>query len=656
MNNPATTAHDPTRPAGATSRPVPAGAEAGRSVGALGPATRTSLRDTVRAAVRDTGDTGLRTGLRRAVRTAPGAVRSAVHRPTRSALVKDLLLYGVVAFPVAVGLLPPSDPAPSTWWPLAAGLVALAAAIAVCRAWPTAALLTAVSLTAVHGNFLFAMPVLSYLTGRRTPRAQPPLWTFTAVLVGGAALATIRGLDVTAWFPFTIWLVLLGVMPWLVGRYWRQYQELLRAGWERAERLEHEQRITAERERLRERARIAQDMHDSLGHELALIAVRAGALQVAPGLDEPYRDAAAQLRAGAAEATEHLREIIGVLRDDTTPAGSGADPAAPVRPTRESIPDLVERAHASGVPVRLVTAPDPHAPPADLPPMVALAAHRVVQEAVTNAAKHAPGAAVTVHLTHRAPDDADTPTGPGAAGGTVVVTVTNDPPPGGPPLLPSGGHGLTGLTERVRLLGGTLRAGPTPAGGFTVTAHLPTAPPAVPPAPPAPAAGHATGPVAWTGSDLTDTRPGEWASESARHLADERRRLRRGLITAIAVPTGLMAVIGGIMVGYYVYVTLNSVLPPADYAALRVGAAQATVQDTLPRMQAMGTGEIRAAVPEPAGADCRYYRPDANLLGINRYYRLCFTDGRLTSKNSFDTAQLNARQRDHDTTDRKDDE
>ncbi|RKS73521.1 signal transduction histidine kinase [Actinomadura pelletieri DSM 43383] len=647
MKDPATTVHDlanacapdpiddPARPDGR--------AEVGRSAGADGPGARTALPARLRDASR--------------------AMRRAVHRSTRSALVKDLVLYVVVAFPVAAGLLPPTDPAPSSWAPQAAGLVALAAAIAVCRAWPTAALLTAVSLTAVHGNFLFAMPVLSYLTGRRTPRAQPPLWTFTTVLVGGAALATIRGLDVTAWFPFTIWLVLLGVMPWLVGRYWRQYQELLRAGWERAERLEHEQRITAERERLRERARIAQDMHDSLGHELALIAVRAGALQVAPGLDAPYRDAAAQLRAGAAEATEQLREIIGVLRDDTTPAGS-TDPAAPVRPFRESIPDLVERAHASGVPVRLVTDPDSHAPPADLPPMVAIAAHRVVQEAVTNAAKHAPGAAVTVHLTHREHDPDGDGRGRGGGrggggtvgGGTVVVTVTNDPPPGGRPLLPSGGHGLTGLTERVRLLGGALHAGPTPAGGFTVTAHLPTVPPTTAPtsgtspgSATVPASGPATGPAA-----------GEWASESARHLADERRRVRRGLITAIAVPTGLMSVIGAIMVGYYIYVTLNSVLPPADYAALRLGTAQATVQTTLPPMQAMGTRELRERVPEPAGAVCRYYRPDANLLGINHYYRLCFTDGRLTSKNSYDTAQLNARQPVHgstvDDSDRKDDE
>ncbi|TYB41333.1 sensor histidine kinase [Actinomadura chibensis] len=555
-------------------------------------------------------------------------VRATVRRPSRTALVTDVLLYALFSFPVLIGVLSqPLGRGPVPWAEIA-GLTVLAAAVAVCRAWPTAALLAAMCLTGLHGNYAFAMPVLAYLTGLRTARAQPPLLGFAAVLAGGAALSVARGVNVTAWFPATVWLVLLGVLPWLVGRYWRQYQELLRAGWERAERLEHQQRIIAERERLRERARIAQDMHDSLGHELALIAVRAGALQVAPGLADRHRAAAAELRAGAAEATDHLREIIGVLRDDTGPAAPGTAPggepaAAPVRPARESIPDLVERARASGVPIELtIDAPDPggvpdgppdaRTPPPEPPPMVALAAHRVVQEAVTNAAKHAPGAAVTVRLTHRGPGD------------PITVTVANQPPPGEPPLLPSGGHGLTGLTERVRLLGGTLHAAPTPDGGFQVTADIPATPTT-----PAPDTG--TGPDA-----------GEWTSESARHLATRRRQVRRGLITAIAVPAALMTVLGGIMVGYYAYTTLNSVLEPADYAALRVGDPEDRVTDTLPPLETPDADVVRQTVPEPAHARCRYYRPDPGLIGTGRVYRLCFADGRLTAKNSYDTAQLSA--------------
>ncbi|MEU4824996.1 histidine kinase [Actinomadura sp. NPDC023710] len=565
--------------------------------------------------------------------------RALVRRPSRAALVKDVLLYGVLAFPIVAGMISPPQPVRTSWWLQAAGLGVLAAAIAAGRAWPAPALLTVIALTLVHGNFVFAMPVLSYLAGLRSTRAQPLLWGFTGVFVGGALLSAIRGTEVTAWFPSTVWLVLLGVLPWLVGRYWRQYQELLRAGWERAERLEHQQRIVAERERLRERARIAQDMHDSLGHELALIAVRAGALEVAPGLHDRHRAAAAELRTGAADATDHLREIIGLLRDDPADdpadaeAGGQAPAPPPARPARESIPDLVDRARASGVPVRLTGGGQAHA---GLAPMAALTAHRVVQEAITNAAKHAPGAAVTVALART------------GTGGTTV-TIINDPPPDGPPLLPSGGRGLTGLTDRVRLLGGTLHAAPTPDGGFRVTADLPADPPARDPAT-GPAQARPTARDALrTALGLTPAA-GEWPSESARHLARERRQVRRGLITAIAAPTALMAILGAIMAGYYVFVTLNSVLQPADYGALAVGDPQHRVEQTLPPMQTPDTGTVRAAVPEPAGADCRYYRPDANVLGVGRIYRLCFAGGRLIAKNTYDTHLLSA-QRTHDQED-----
>ena len=572
--------------------------------------------------------------------SAPARLRALVRRPSRAALVKDVLLYAVLALPVAAGMASPPQPARTSWWLQAAGLAVLAAAIAAARARPAPAVLTVIALTLVHGNFVFAMPVLSYLAGLRSARAQPLLWTFTGVLVGGALLSVLRGMDVTAWFPLTVWLVLLGVLPWLVGRYWRQYQELLHAGWERAERLEHQQRIVAERERLRERARIAQDMHDSLGHELALIAVRAGALEVAPGLRDRHRAAAAELRTGAAEATDHLREIIGLLRDDTAeppaaPGTGGAAPdTAPVRPARASIPDLVDRARASGIPVRLTGDA-----PAGLAPMAALTAHRVVQEAITNAAKHAPGAAVTVALAR-----------PGGEPGGITVTVANDPPPGGPPLLPSGGRGLTGLTERVRLLGGTLHAAPTPAGGFRVTADIPAAPdPAADRAPARPTARDALR----TALGLTPApgpapkaAAGEWPSESARHLARERRQVRRGLITAIAAPTALMALLGAIMAGYHVFATLNSVLRPADYGALAVGDPQHRVEQALPPLQTPDAGTVRSAVPEPARARCRYYRPDANVLGIGRIYRLCFAGGRLIAKNTYDTRQLGARRGD----------
>ncbi|WP_308198520.1 sensor histidine kinase [Actinomadura terrae] len=576
----------------------------------------------------------------------PGEVRARLRRPTRAARVRDALLFAVPALPVVGGpMLPVTGDA--GWWVQAGGLAVWAAAVVLSRVWPLAAVWAVLGLLLVSGNYVFGVPVASYLAGRRMRGSRPVLWTFSGVFVGWTLFQLVRGVQVTTWFPLTIWLVLLGVLPWLVGRYWQQYQELLRAGWERADRLEREQRIIADRERLRERARIAQDMHDSLGHELALIAVRAGALQVSAGLDERHRRAAAELRAGAAEATEHLREIIGVLREDggAAPAadaaggeaGAGEVEGGPrIRPAREGIGDLVERARASGVPIRLAPTGDGDGQESgggggvtaveagEVAGLVRLAAHRVVQEGITNAAKHAPGAAVTVSVTRRA--DAD-------GHGVICVRVVNEPPER-PPLLPSGGgRGLTGLAERVRVAGGTLRAGPSRGGGFEVVAEMPEAPTA--PAAPHDPAGSTTdgdGPASEGGR-------GEWASESARHLARERRQVRRGLVTAIAVPAGLIMVLSTVMVGYYVRATYTSELRPADYDALRVGDPQARVERVLPEREAMGVSEVRERVPEPVGADCRYYRPNTNLLGLAHVYRLCFAGGTLIGKDTYRTGQ-----------------
>ncbi|MCQ0013143.1 histidine kinase [Actinomadura madurae] len=494
------------------------------------------------------------------------------------------------------------------------------------------------------------------------------------MFVGGSLLSAARGMDVTTWFPSTVWLVLLGVLPWLVGRYWRQYQELLRAGWERAEHLENQQRIIAERERLRERARIAQDMHDSLGHELALIAVRAGALEVAADLGDRHRAAAAELRTGAADATEHLREIIGVLRDDApgeNPAdpGGGTLPAAgPAGERRCRPPARASPSWSPGPAPPASRSPSPPPGPAGRP------RGRAARTGTADRADGAPRRPGGHHQRRQARARRRRhrdPRPPRRRPGHHHRHRRQRPPPGGGAGLASGGRGLTGLTERVRLLGGALHAAPTPGGGFQVTADLPDTPhlPAHPPADTADTAG-TTGP---TGRDALRTAlgltppgptpsshatsssraaPGEraseglWASESARHLARKRRQARRGLITAIAVPTALMAFLGALMLGYHVYATLNSVLPPDDYAALRVGTPQDRVEEALPPRETTGTGVVRAAVPEPARADCRYYRPDADLLGTGRVYRLCFTGGRLTAKNSYDTHQLSVQNRD----------
>ncbi|WP_344333850.1 histidine kinase, partial [Kitasatospora putterlickiae] len=140
----------------------------------------------------------------------------------------------------------------------------------------------------------------AFAAGVRMARVRPAA-VLLAVLV---AAVTLLAVTVPAWAEratsVVSVLVCAGMGPWMVGRFWRQSQELVRAGWERAERAEREQRLVAEQARLRERARIAQDMHDALGHDLSLIALRAGALKLAPDLAPPHRETAQEIRAGAA--------------------------------------------------------------------------------------------------------------------------------------------------------------------------------------------------------------------------------------------------------------------------------------------------------------------------------------------------------------------
>ncbi|TGA83342.1 ATP-binding protein, partial [Streptomyces sp. MZ04] len=295
-----------------------------------------------------------------------------------------------------------------------AGLVALAVAVAIWRRNPLGAFAVAAALGLVAAPSLFtlsyggALTVFALLMGRRAERVRPSVFAFAGIAVVGTAKIAGRGVD-----PVVEWLVLMGtllfgaVFPWLAGRYWRQGRELAAAGWARAGQLEREQRIVADRARLRERARIAQDMHDSLGHELSLIAVRAGALQVAADLPDTHRAAVADLRVAASDATDRLHEIIGLLREE-------GDEAAPLAPAGETVAELVERAAGSGLPVRYSAEGD-----ATSPELTGTESertvHRVVQEALTNAARHAPGASVTVESVR----DAVT--------GTTVVTVTNGP-------------------------------------------------------------------------------------------------------------------------------------------------------------------------------------------------------------------------------------
>jgi hypothetical protein len=319
--------------------------------------------------------------------------------------------------------------------------------------------------------------------------------------------------------------------------------------------------------------------------------VRAAALEVAGGLDDDQRGAAAQLRTSAAAATERLREIIGVLRED----------AAPVEPVQGDLGELIARARASGLLIESTV------DSAQAPPMVALAAHRVVQEALTNVAKHAPGAAVTVRVT--------------SSGSRTEVSVVNAPPPAGPlPGAASGHRGLIGLRERVRLVGGTLRAEPA-GGGFAVTATLP----------------HDAAPVEESPElrEAADDAVGQPTSARALELA--RRDVRRSLVQAVVVPLGLFAVVLGVAGIVFLYLWNSSELPGGVYERLRIGQARGEVAPLLPGTQ-RSARPVRGEPPLPpvSGAVCEYYGTGRSWLD-NDYaaYRLCFAEGKLVSKDRF---------------------
>jgi signal transduction histidine kinase len=211
-------------------------------------------------------------------------------------------------------------------------------------------------------------------------------------------------------------------------------------------RARTEARLRTEQAQLEAREAVAREMHDVLGHRLSLLSVHAGALEYRP--DAPVEDvarAARVIRESAHQALQDLREVIGVLR-----APVGELP----QPTVADIPELVAESRRAGMDVEL------RHDVADAPPdTVGRTAYRVVQEALTNARKHAPGAAVTVTVD-------------GTAGSGLTVEVV-DEGPADPPPTRAPGQGLAGLAERVGLAGGRLELGPIDAGGWRVAAWLP---------------------------------------------------------------------------------------------------------------------------------------------------------------------------------------
>lgn len=352
---------------------------------------------------------------------------------------------------------------------------ALAGSVLVLRRrWPVAVVLVGIAVIPATMGFLLGVVGLYTLAACEVSRRA--LATLAAMSLAGTFVVTYvqtRG-DVEADGTLVIVLsvfmaVALTVPPVLLGLYVGARRRLMESLQERADSLERELSLLADRAeeraewaRQEERTRIAREMHDVVAHRVSLMVVHAAALQAVAAKDpvKAVRNAALVGDMGRQALTE-LREMLGVLRAPEKPPAAREVPAAPVAleegPSLGELEALVGQSRAAGMAVEVLVQGEG----GGYRPEVEQTAYRVVQEALTNCHKHAPGARVVVRLAHRE--------------GEVAMQVENGPCEGEArgADLPSGGNGLVGMRERVLGLGGVFVSGPTDGGGFKVSAVLP---------------------------------------------------------------------------------------------------------------------------------------------------------------------------------------
>ncbi|SCG72543.1 Signal transduction histidine kinase [Micromonospora echinaurantiaca] len=396
----------------------------------------------------------------------PGALTEAAGQPRRTTRdwIIDSLCFLIALVWVLLSAADAASPEPSyalntgpSWLEEVDAVCGLAAAAGlwVRRRWPVGLAVATLPLSAFSVTASGALLIIIFTL---TVHRPIPL----AAGVTGVHLLTAFGYyqlrpDPTMRFwPAMIWtvLVLVAVLAW--GMFVRARRQLVVSLRERAERAEAEQQLRVAQARQLERTRIAREMHDVLAHRISLLSLHAGALEFRPDAPpEEVARAAGVIRGSAHAALQDLREVIGVLRAET---GAGQEPERP-QPTLADLPALVEESRVAGVRVSvrdLVGAAE------RLPAAVGRSVYRIVQEGLTNARKHAAGAAVTVDVA-------------GAPGDGLTVEIRNRWPVGGvaDPEIPGAGTGLVGIAERVHLAGGRLEYGRDDTGDFRLAAWLP---------------------------------------------------------------------------------------------------------------------------------------------------------------------------------------
>ncbi|WP_222853943.1 sensor histidine kinase [Fodinicola acaciae] len=361
---------------------------------------------------------------------------------------------GVVVWLIAASQVPPGAYDARVRWLLLGdplvGLLCLAA-VAWRRRYPltvtTGVAIVSSASTLASGAALLAV-------GSLATRRRPVETTVMAILCAATGVLSdnlyprVGGPD-PLWLQIALPALTVGIVV-AIGVAVGARREELRSLRQRAESAESEQAARAAEARIVERHRIAREMHDVLAHRISLVAMQAGVLGHRADLPS---DQVARLARGVADgahqALEELRDVLGVLRASQT----GAEPP---QPSLADLPALVEDARALGADATLTTVDGAATPPE----VVARTAYRIVQEGLTNAGKHAPGARVRVSVE-------------GARGDGLRVTVRDSGAAGSYDPPPRSGYGLLGLAERVALVGGTLEHHPVDGGGFVLAARLP---------------------------------------------------------------------------------------------------------------------------------------------------------------------------------------
>ncbi|MFI1302398.1 sensor histidine kinase [Streptomyces sioyaensis] len=491
----------------------------------------------------------------------------------------------------------------------ALGLIGVALVLVlVRRRFPGASVVGLAALMGVVPAVALLTAVVAYTVARQIQMSRRR----AGLLFAAVASAPVTCVVFAPWMGFSRWefgltlgavlATITVVVPGLVGVAAGQQDRLLRALRERAAAAEEARRLADSESRLRERSRIAAEMHDLVGHRLSLVSLHAGGLEMALLKEAPaLRDEAALVRSATRDAMQELRAALGVL--GPLARDTGTDALTDATGTRADVEALVEESQSGGIPVVFTwEGPDLDARPA----RVRRAVHRVVRESLTNVHRYATGAHVTVAVRHT--DE------------RVAVQVRNGVPPT-PPAAATGlgsGQGLTGLRERVALLGGALEAHRTPGGGFAVEADIPTAP--GPGAKTADAAPYDNGPVA--------------VDEPGSRLSAFQRRLGGAV-------TGLLGLVGLCMLMMFGLVLVDQAQhtpePPSGEEP-RLGMSRKQVEgavgwdDTALRAAAAGREP-----PRPGSAtDCMYpYLREKLKSGRLEIVRYCFRSDTLIAADRF---------------------